>query len=467
MTTEVMNGQIPPETIAALEEQLTAGYKPSIPLESMYSFNGMPMFWLPLDIEAMLTHPAVRQALNYFKGGIAGAEFWGGPHPDNAEDEKGLPICPDNPNVGRFVKEQLERLWDRAVPHLQTSYEHGWIGSEQVYEDDAGVMKWDCLHTFSPRDTYLLTQDFHPVGIRIKNVQNSNAIDLWMAGENVPAKGLWYAHQPRYNNYYGQSQLFAAWRPWRRLASKDALETVIDGALYRLGYQGPIARFPDEDLIGPAGTPNTTLDSQGRPRRYARDVMRQIAEQYKAGGSVALPSKRDPVHGEYLYALDIPTSTLTGISELIDAAKDLRDQITQGIGVPPELLQAEESGSGYSGRRIPLESFLSNQQQIADAFLRLFVDQIIRPLVRWNFGDVRFNVQVKSLIKTRTKAAAAGNPQQQNPQPGQPMQRAEPPVQPQQHPQPMQQPPQQAAFSHSLVTDRIRTIAQRILRQVA
>lgn len=447
------------QTLENLERQLTEGYRPQLPVELMFGGNGMPYMSLRADTELMLTHPDVRQALGYFRGGIAGAEFWGGPNPDAAEGspeaDQGLPICPEDDKVGRFIKEQCERFWDRGVPQLQRADEYGWIGSEQVYDSTDGVFKWENCFTFSPRDTYLLTQDYKPVGVRVKNVdQSTRPVDLWMAGVNVPAKGIWYANQPRYNSYYGQSQLYAAWRPWRRLAYKDGLESVIDGCLYRLGYQGPIGRYPDVDLVGPQGVPNQTLGNDGKPRRYARDIMRQICEQYKAGASVGLPSVRDD-KGNYLYDLILPTSALQGIDGLLNAAKALRDQITAGIGVPPELIEAADSGSGYSGRRIPLEAFLANQQQIADAMLRLFVHQVLRPLVKYNFQDVKWNVQVKSLIKTRTKAAQGANAGQSGQQPAQ---------QPMQQSQPSGQPQNQAMFSHqSLITDKIRDIARKAL----
>lgn len=460
------------EVMADLEAQLTSGYRASLPIDGMFGADGVPMMTWTRDIEYMLRHPVVRQALGYFKGGVAGAEFWGGPNPDDPEDEQGLPVCPENDQVGRFIKEQCERFWDRGVPHIQSSYEYGWIGCENIYDRSSGILKWDGLFALSPRDTFLLTQDFKPVGVRVKNVQNSDrTVDLWMAGENVPAKGLWYAHQPRYNSFYGQSQLIGSWRPWRRAAWKDGAESVLDMACYRFGVGFVTARYPNEDLQGPnPGAPNTTLDSQGNPRRFARDIMRQLGEQAKAGAVIGLSSKRD-ASGNYVYDLEWPTGTLAGLNNLIDYLTHLYNQITQGIGVPPELLEAAESGSGYSGRRIPLEAFLANQQQIADAMLKMFVDQVLKPMIRYNFGDVKWNVQVKSLIKTRTKAAQAGQGIDQNRseaakqawatrRAGQ----SQPPQQVDEQP-PQHQNPGQAMFSHSpLVTDRIRDIARKIVR---
>jgi len=85
--------------------------------------------------------------------------------------------------------------------------------------------------------------------------------------------------------------------------------------------------------------------------------------------------------------------------------------VREGIGVPNELIEAAETGSGYSGRAIPLEGFLQGQQEIANALLQLFVTQCLRPLVYWNrhyfqqFGPLDFEVCVANLLETKLKAA--------------------------------------------------------------
>lgn len=391
-------------------EPLTQGYRPSLP-NWMYEWDMMPQIWLIRDIELMLTHPMVRNTLNYYKSGISGAQFWGGPNPLNQDDQVGLPVCAENPEVGTFVIEQCNRFWDRGVPKLQGGYDYGWIGGENLFVDD-GQLKWDDFLQASPRDSFILTQESKPVGVRIKNIREitneravNGAVDLWMASRDVPAKALWYAHDPRYHTYYGQSQLFGAWRPWRRLGWKDGAETVIDTGVYRFAFPGPIVRYPEEAVqTAQPGVPATTLDSQGRPRRWARDFARQMGEQAKAGATIGLPSAKYSVEqgGDFKWMLEWPEHTIN-VDGLINYAKWLQDQISYGIGVPPELLQAGETGSGYSGRQIPLESFLAGQQKIADAILRLFVAQVLAPLVRWNFGPVKWNVSVKSLLETKNK----------------------------------------------------------------
>ncbi len=420
------NGQVPTQPPDAdrahweeiLSQPLTEGYKPTVPFWALYSTDAIPQFYLLRDIEIMMTHPVVRNALDYFKGGISGAEFWGGEAPDG--NPMGKPIT-DDPIVEAFVKDQCQRYWDRGVPKIQGGYEYGWIGCEALYVNDGDGLRWDDFYQFSPRDTYLLTQDNRPIGVRVKNIHTSPADaevksiagefrgkgtrDLWLASDDIPAKGVWYAHCPRYHRWYGQSQLLGAWRPWRRLAWKDGAETVTDGGIYRFAYAGPVVGYPEEDLQAPLGSVATTPDSQGRPRRYARDFARQVAEWFKAGAGVGLPTTKYPADlgGGDKWTFEIPKSTLN-ISGLIEYVKYLIDQIRFGVGVPPELFEASETGSGYSGRAIPIEGFMLLQQRLADALLELFVRQILRPLVKWRFGEhVRFEVKVKNLIQSKMK----------------------------------------------------------------
>ena len=377
---------------------MTEGYTPSLPLWATWAMDGawLPQFYLLRDIELMMIHPMVRNPLNHFKSGIASVDF---------------EITTQDPTAQAFLEGQCRRFWSGGVPMLQGGYEYGWIGAENLYsKSDDGMLQWDALVQFNPRDTYLLTQSAQPVGVRVKNVRDKGNVDLWLASTDVPAKALWYAHEPRYNQHYGQSQLLGAWRPWRRLAWKDGAETVADTGVYRFAYAGPVVRYPEEDSQPASNAPATSLDSQGRPRRYARDVARQIAEWFKAGAGVGLPSSKYPpeMGGGDKWSLELPKQTLN-IDGLIAYIKHLWDQISHGIGVPPELMQAAETGSGYSGRKIPRDAFLMRNQRIADAIILLFVNQVLKPLMKWNFGHTRFEVRVKDMLKEE-RAAQVGKP---------------------------------------------------------
>lgn len=435
------NGHVSEEAIAdVLQEEVSVGYRPIVPLESLWmSGSDMPQITLRRDLEFMQMHPIVGIALEYYKSGIAGAEFWGGPDNQNPDNEQGKPISPDQ-RVAQFVLAHVERFWQRGVPILQEGgYPYGWAPGEHIYKENNGLLVWDHLKGFHPNDGFILTLAHQPIGVRIKNIRATpigaegtngrepernpmkvgGVIDMWLASEAIPAKAAWYPHRPRFNQFYGRSQLIGAWRPWRRLGWRDAVEQVIDAAVYRAGYKGPVVRHPPEDMQSAQSTTATRLDGRGAPRRSAQDVARQIVEWAKAGAGFTLSSAQYPpaMGGGLKWDIEWPEHVMD-VRPLIEAARYLEDQIMLGIGVPPELVKAGGTGSGYSGRSVPREAFLDGQQRVADAMLQLFVEQVIRPLVLWNFGDVPFNVQCKSLLKTQ--ADDKQGPNQQGDEPGAP-----------------------------------------------
>ena len=107
------NGQMKEQVVAnILQEDVTVGYIPRMPLESMWMAGAgdMPQITLRRDIEFMQMHPIVYTALEYYKSGISGAEFWGGPDYLNPDNEKGKPISLDS-RVSQFVLAHVERFW--------------------------------------------------------------------------------------------------------------------------------------------------------------------------------------------------------------------------------------------------------------------------------------------------------------------------------------------------------------------
>lgn len=407
-----------------LEDDATVGYLPRTPMESLWlAGNDMPQVTLRRDIEFMSMHPIVMNALDYYSSGIAGAKFWGGPNPTNPDDQQGVPIS-QNPQVAQFVTTLCERFWQRGVPLLQEGgYKHGWAPGEHIYKEANGLFVWSHLKAFHPADGHMLTFKYQPVGLRVKNIRDSQPVDLHFASECIPAKGAWYAHRPRYGNLYGRSQLIGAWLPWRMIGWRDGVDQVINAAVYRGGYKGPIVKHPNEDSqTAEGGTPGTKVDGRGGTRRSARDVARQMVEWAKAGAGFTMSSAKYPQSqgGGEKWELIWPDHVMD-VRPLIEAARWCEERILLGIGVPPELVKAGGTGSGYSGRSIPREAFLNGQQRVADAMLQMFLEQVLRPLVLWNFGDVPFNVQCKPLLQSQATdkmgGQGAGNPGEEGQQP--------------------------------------------------
>ncbi len=408
------------QVLGLLERQLTIGYRPSIPAAVFWTADGLPDWYLYRDIEVMQTHPHVAMCMRQYKGGLAGTQ---------------IKVKASSSKVGEFVEKQWRKFWLDCRSKVQMSYEWGWMGAEVVYETKNGLLGLDEIEDFSPRDVTPLTRNGKYVGVRVK----STNVDLWgpdmglweefpqqrqrlYIPRKTPSKGFWHAHHPRYGSLYGRSQYWASWRSWRRLSGQDGGEFVADAAVYRFGVAGPIMRYPQEDYRDSAGN---MVDTRAKAREFVENA--------KAGVSIAMPSSKysPEMGGDYKWSLEFPDHTIN-VSGILEYLKRLEDEIAYGIGVPPELLEAQESGSGYSGRAIPMEAFMENQQEDAEAIVRSWKKQIADPLVEWNFGpEAWFEVEVESLLKTKIQNSGQAQQGQQGaqgqqagaaPQPGQPQQ---------------------------------------------
>lgn len=379
---------------------MTLGYRPNLPLSMLWGDDALPPYWEVLRrVEAMASHPVISVAMMYYRGAIYPAEF---------------EVKASSSEVGAFALAQVRRFWSRDLPLAQLKYEYGWGGYEVVYREKQGFLQYDGILEFSPIDVQVLTRKKQYVGIRVRNGDGEgDEINLWGGRKHLPAKGLWLTHNRRYHRWHGRTQYYAAYKPWWEVAARDGSEEVTCNGIYRFAYHGPVVRYPQ-------GSENAVRTRPGDSRQDMRDTALGFADGAKAGVSVAMSSKRDS-KGEYEWDLEWPDHTID-VSGLLAFDEAWVKKMFFGIGVPPEVIQASDSGSGYSGRAIPKEAFYVSQQHNADDTLRPFMDQSVSPLICWNFGPEHWaEVTVKPLLKTQAQQSGGmpGQPEQANVQ-GQP-----------------------------------------------
>lgn len=379
------------EAARTLTDEVTAGHAAPRPGAGFWntSSDTPNMGQMLSDVEPMMAHPRVEAALSYYTAGVAQAEF--------AIEAASSDEC------GQFALSEAKRFWQRCLSDAQRSYEYGRVGGELVYTSEEGPLRIDYLKPFAGLSALPLVRGKDYYGVRARS--NLGVTDLpgpsWM-----PAKGFWHAHNTRYSRLFGFPQLYPAWRPWRRLAGRDGAEDIIDGAVYRFGVGSPVGRYPMRDA------PTRNDWGVGAEPLSNRERLREMMEYKKAGAPIAFPSTR--VDGYYEWDLEDPDHTID-VSGMVAYNDSLESQITLGIGVAPELLEASEVGSGYSGRAIPLEAFLVRMRQVAWAMLQSWWWQVGHPLLLWNYGPGAWaRLTVQDLLKTRMKAiAAASQPEQQ------------------------------------------------------
>lgn len=368
---------IPPKSKVegVLIDSVSEGYRPSLPI-SGFTYDSLGLYQFFLDIEAMLLHPSIQIPLDIVKAPISVCE-----HDVTASDDR----------VKRFAQGQVQVFWDRCIREIMESeYPHGWAGGEVVYVEDRGLMSLKDILVAAPRDVSPLSMHGKAVGVRMRNI-NAGQVNLWLGSDTIPAKGFWHAHKKQYGRFYGRSQMLTAWRPWKRLAGRDGTEELGDLGTYRFALGNWLIRYPNENA-------NTVRNGQ----KQARDIAREMGENLKTGGSIELPSTMHTTDagGGYKWTVE-HIATNGNIKELSEREDRLAKQISSAIGMPSEILEAAETGSGFSGRMVPLMVFLLARQHEADSLIQTFNDNILLPLVRWNFGPKAWaKATVKPLLKT-------------------------------------------------------------------
>lgn len=393
-------------------------YRPSLPIMAFTygDHNLPPLSRFYQDLPAMLAHERVSQAMTIWKAGIANAEF---------------EIEASSPAVAAFVESEISRFWELSLDQVQKGDEWGWAGCQVFYTIEDGLMHTTHLEAFESRDVKPLVsrENGQYVGMRVRSAGNwgadGGASDLYGPGFSPP-KAFWYTHQKHRGLFVGRAQPFEAWRPWSRLAARDGAEEIIDAAVYRYGYRGDLVRFPPEDIEAKRQTDGKT----GRQSNF--DKAMELGEGIKAGSPIGLSSVTYP--NTEIYKWDIERDGyVLDVDPLLNYELALNKKIDAGIGVPSEIIEAADTGSGYSGRAIPLEGYYQGQQTVATAKVQQWKHQIGDPLVGWNFGrHAWFRITVKPLLETRRKSAAAGQPANPGgpPAPGTPAPQQQPPEDP-------------------------------------
>jgi hypothetical protein len=96
-----------------------------------------------------------------------------------------------------------------------------------------------------------------------------------------------------------------------------------------------------------------------------------------------------------------PPQGVPGYTQIFRWKADLDLEIWKALEVPPEIIQAQTSGSGFSGRWIPFAVALSAVHQELAELIRCIDRDILRPIAQLNFGrSVQYEIRPKSLVET-------------------------------------------------------------------
>ena len=349
---------------------------------------GLPPFNLHVA-DMMRYDPQVRIGLGARNGLLMAAE---------------VEVTGEQPDMVRFVQAQWDRIWGTAGHQLLRAKLFGFQPFEVVYRladrgEFAGLVEFQQLLDRPAGSVRLLVSGEEPVGFVLKQssgmASKTNGSPRHETQVLAP-RALVATFDAECGNPYGCALLARAYPAWYEKWMEGGVKQTMRLRMIKDAYIGDIFWYPPDRKV-------QTVD--GKEVAW-RDIARDIVESRMSGGALTLPLLRDK-DGHKLIDYT-PPQGVTGITSIFMWKKDVDLEIWKALEVPPEIIQASSSGSGFSGRWIPFVVALSACHMELAELIRCVDRDILRPLTRLNFAaEPRYDIRPKSLVDIYAKKFGA------------------------------------------------------------
>lgn len=335
-----------------------------------FTLDKLPPFTL-FTADTMLRDPQVKFGLTIRNGGLLQGE---------------VEIKGDNQQEVAFVQRQWDRIWNSHAGLLLRAKRWGYAPFEVTFKPESGKFnKWvgvKDLHFFHPRDARLLVRGGEHAGIRVNRLRDVGQEKILMPS------ALWVTHQADTGNRYGMSINFDAYSPWWEKWMERGAKDVLRLRMIKDAYSGDVFKVPME----------LVEDKDGNQIPYM-DLIREAIEARLAGSPLFLPNLTDE-NGNSLIEYT-PPSDNGRPDGILEWAERLDWDIWKGQGVVREVVEAATSGSGYSGRSIPMTTFLTALGEELKEVVHCVDRDVLRPLTHINTGrEPSYEIYPKSLVET-------------------------------------------------------------------
>ena len=313
-------------------------------------------------------------------------------------------ITGEQSEMVRFVQAQWDRIWGTAGHQLLRAKLFGFQPFEVVYRladrgQFAGLVEFQQLLDRPAASVRLLVSGEEPVGFVMKPTGNmANEVNGTSRGEVslLAPRALVTTFDAECGNPYGCALLARAYPAWYEKWTDGGVKQTMRLRMMKDAYVGDIIWYPPDRKI---------QQIDGKDVSW-RDVAREVIENRMSGAALTLPLLRDK-DGHKLVDYT-PPQGVTGITSIFMWKKDVDLEIWKALEVPPEIIQAASTGSGFSGRWIPFVVALSACHMELAELIRCVDRDILRPLARLNFAtEPRYDIRPKSLVDIYAKKFGA------------------------------------------------------------
>lgn len=287
--------------------------------------------------------------------------------------------------MNAWVEQQWSRLWAEYAQQLLKAKLYGFMPFEVAYRaapagEFRGLIEVAALKDRHPRDCRLLVQNDEPVGFLLK--QDGKEAEI------LAPLALTTTFEAECRNPYGCALLARAYPTWYEKWMEGGAKRTIRLRMTKDSAVGDIFWYPPDRKVQLADGTEVSW----------REIAREMIEARQAGGAMTLPLLYDQ-DGRKLVDYTPPQS-MGGHTAIFDWKKDLDLEIWKALEVPPEIIQASSTGSGYSGRWIPFIVALSAVQTELAELLRCVDRDILRPIAHLNFGEApQYEIRPRALTE--------------------------------------------------------------------
>jgi len=321
-----------------------------------------------------------------------------------------------------WVQHQWNALWNGSAHQLLRAKLYGFLPFEVVYRraaggQFAGLLEIERLIDHPPSDVRLLMQAdqivgfesrFHAKGSGVFGEQRLTNMDnlrspktpdpLAPGGRILAPAALVCTFDSECANPYGCALLARAYPAWFEKWMPGGAKRTLRLRMVKDAYIGDILWYPANQFV---------QLPDGRQISW-RDMAREIVESRTSGGAMTLPLMRDSLGNKLVdYS---PPHGVTGHTQIFTWKRDLDLEIWKALEVPPEIIQASSSGSGYSGRWIPFAVALSAVHQELAELIRSVDRDVLRPIAQLNFGrQPQYDIRPRSLVERYAQMFGRGD----------------------------------------------------------
>lgn len=284
-----------------------------------------------------------------------------------------------------FIKSTCKQFWKRGLGEALRCIEWGFSCNQVIYKVDNSTsdgttkakMKYDYLKWYRPEAVRPLFFNQMLVGTRVRGVLNAeHGVDMFFP------KVLWHVHNHSENPVFGESRLQWCSIPWHELYVCYGARDIRRMWFVKNAFDGGEMRYP----IGKTNVGNAEVDNLS--------LATQMMANSRTGGFRIFPDDVNPTSGEQRWQYTPPSANVTP-QGLMEYPQQLRYEVLEALGIPPEVIEAEEQGGmgSATGRKIPMLLYYSTLVELIDDVLNTLQCQVLDYLMFINYKHKDYSIE--------------------------------------------------------------------------